>query len=224
MLHHKIEGRRRGYFWFKHSVGMQIFSRIPHVCLCTFRQMAVCLHFSNVLLVLRAIAPTDFWSQNNIPKLKKILENVDSSLSSFSFLLHILLLYFNPAGTLTSSALLPHWFISSAFPSIQRFWEFATFFYLSYCWLEVPICQEGLVSSGLHIGSVGFPLPSRVEIAQSVERWPPGWKAWVWFRTVYDFSVLHSVQTGSEAHATSYLMGTGGDFPGGGEADHSTSI
>jgi hypothetical protein len=30
-----------------------------------------------------------------------------------------------------------------------------------------------------------------------------------------DFSLLHSVQTGSEAHPTSYRMGTRGSFPGG---------
>jgi hypothetical protein len=29
------------------------------------------------------------------------------------------------------------------------------------------------------------------------------------------FSLLHSVQTGSEAHPASYPMGTGGSFPGG---------
>jgi hypothetical protein len=71
ILHHKIERRRRGYFWFKHSAGMQIFSDIPHVCVCvcTFRQMVVCLHWSNVLLPLRGIAPTDFWPDNNILKL-----------------------------------------------------------------------------------------------------------------------------------------------------------
>jgi hypothetical protein len=30
-----------------------------------------------------------------------------------------------------------------------------------------------------------------------------------------EFSLLHIVQTGSGAHPTSYLMGTGGSFPGG---------
>jgi hypothetical protein len=30
----------------------------------------------------------------------------------------------------------------------------------------------------------------------------------------WDFSFLHSVQTGSEAHPTSSLVGTGGSFPG----------
>jgi hypothetical protein len=30
-----------------------------------------------------------------------------------------------------------------------------------------------------------------------------------------EFSLLHVVQTGSEAHPTSYPMGTGGSFPGG---------
>jgi hypothetical protein len=32
---------------------------------------------------------------------------------------------------------------------------------------------------------------------------------------VQDFSLLHSVQTGSGAHPASYPMGTGGSFPGG---------
>jgi hypothetical protein len=40
------------------------------------------------------------------------------------------------------------------------------------------------------------------------------------------FSLLHIVQTGSGVHPTSYIMGTGGSFPGikrqGHEADHST--
>jgi hypothetical protein len=40
-----------------------------------------------------------------------------------------------------------------------------------------------------------------------------------------DFQFLHSVQTGSGAHPTSYSMGTGGSFLGGKaagrEADHS---
>jgi hypothetical protein len=30
-----------------------------------------------------------------------------------------------------------------------------------------------------------------------------------------EFLLLHVVQTGSEAHPTSYPMGTGGSFPGG---------
>jgi hypothetical protein len=30
-----------------------------------------------------------------------------------------------------------------------------------------------------------------------------------------EFSILHSVQTGSGVHPTSYPMGTGGFFPGG---------
>jgi hypothetical protein len=31
---------------------------------------------------------------------------------------------------------------------------------------------------------------------------------------VTDFSLLHSVQTGSEAHPASYTIDTGGSFPG----------
>jgi hypothetical protein len=31
---------------------------------------------------------------------------------------------------------------------------------------------------------------------------------------VKNFSLLHVVQTGSGVHPTSYLMGTGGSFPG----------
>jgi hypothetical protein len=41
------------------------------------------------------------------------------------------------------------------------------------------------------------------------------WTAWVRFPEVQDFSLLHSVQTGSGAHPASYQMGTGGSFPGG---------
>jgi hypothetical protein len=40
---------------------------------------------------------------------------------------------------------------------------------------------------------------------------------------VQKFSLLHVVQTGFEAHPTSYPMGTGGFFPEGkAEADHSS--
>jgi hypothetical protein len=48
----------------------------------------------------------------------------------------------------------------------------------------------------------------------------------VWFPAMQDFS-LHSIQTGSGAHPASYLMATGGSYPGGKaagrEADHSAS-
>jgi hypothetical protein len=33
--------------------------------------------------------------------------------------------------------------------------------------------------------------------------------------TCQEFSLLHVVQTGSGVHPTSYIMGTGGSFPGG---------
>jgi hypothetical protein len=36
-----------------------------------------------------------------------------------------------------------------------------------------------------------------------------------WRPGVQDLSLLHSVQTDSGAHPTSYSMGTGGSFPGG---------
>jgi hypothetical protein len=42
-----------------------------------------------------------------------------------------------------------------------------------------------------------------------------GWRARVGFPAVQDFSLLHSVQTDSEAHPA-YPVGTGGSFPGGG--------
>jgi hypothetical protein len=35
------------------------------------------------------------------------------------------------------------------------------------------------------------------------------------FRWGQEFSLLHVVQTGYEAHPASYLMGNGGFFPGG---------
>jgi hypothetical protein len=41
-----------------------------------------------------------------------------------------------------------------------------------------------------------------------------GWTARVRFPAVQDFSLLHSVQTGSGVHPASYPMGTGGYFPG----------
>jgi hypothetical protein len=47
-----------------------------------------------------------------------------------------------------------------------------------------------------------------------------GWKAEVRFLTAERDLYLHSVQTCSEAHAASHLMGTEGSFPGS-EADHS---
>jgi hypothetical protein len=55
-----------------------------------------------------------------------------------------------------------------------------------------------------------------------------GWTALVRFPVgAKDFSLLHSVQTGSGAHLTSYPMGTRGPFPGvknsEREADHITS-
>jgi hypothetical protein len=52
-----------------------------------------------------------------------------------------------------------------------------------------------------------------------------GWTARARFSAVQDFSLLHSVQTGSGAHSTSYSVGNGGSFPGakrqGRESDHS---
>jgi hypothetical protein len=48
---------------------------------------------------------------------------------------------------------------------------------------------------------------------------------WVWVPVGQEFSLLHVIQTGSEAHPASYQMGTGGSFPWekrpGREADHS---
>jgi hypothetical protein len=38
--------------------------------------------------------------------------------------------------------MLPHWFISSAFPSVHRFKEFAIFFYLSYCYISGRSCEQ----------------------------------------------------------------------------------
>jgi hypothetical protein len=43
-----------------------------------------------------------------------------------------------------------------------------------------------------------------------------GWTAGVRFPAgARDFSLLHSVETGSDAHPASYPMGTGGCKPGG---------
>jgi hypothetical protein len=48
-----------------------------------------------------------------------------------------------------------------------------------------------------------------------------GWMAKVRFLAkIRDFSVLHSLQTGSEAHPATYLVGTGGSFPGGKEVGY----
>jgi hypothetical protein len=48
----------------------------------------------------------------------------------------------------------------------------------------------------------------------------------LWRYVVYEEYHLQIVQTGSGVHPTSYIMGTGGSFPGvkrqGPEADHST--
>jgi hypothetical protein len=53
-----------------------------------------------------------------------------------------------------------------------------------------------------------------------------GWMTWIRFPEVQNFSLLHSVQTGSEAHPAPYTMGTGGLFSlgvkrPGREVDHS---
>jgi hypothetical protein len=66
-------------------------------------------------------------------------------------------------------------------------------------------------------------------IAQSVQRLSTSWAARARFPVgARDFSLVHSVQTGSRAHPTSYLMGTSGSFPRvvkrlGREAEHSQS-
>jgi hypothetical protein len=47
-----------------------------------------------------------------------------------------------------------------------------------------------------------------------------GWTTGVRLPTgTRDFSLLYSVQTGSEAHPASYPMGIGGSFPGGKETE-----
>jgi hypothetical protein len=48
-----------------------------------------------------------------------------------------------------------------------------------------------------------------VGIAQSVQRRATGWTTRVRFLVVKVFPFLHSVQTGSGAHPSSYSMGTG---------------
>jgi hypothetical protein len=53
----------------------------------------------------------------------------------------------------------------------------------------------------------------KVEIAQSAYRRATSRKAWFRFPEVQDFSLLHGVQTGTEAHPASYPMGTGELFP-----------
>jgi hypothetical protein len=51
-------------------------------------------------------------------------------------------------------------------------------------------------------------------VAQLVQRRPTGWVAGIRFPTgERDYSLLHSVQTGSGAHPASYPVGTGSSFP-----------
>jgi hypothetical protein len=45
--------------------------------------------------------------------------------------------------------------------------------------------------------------------------WLNDQEIWVWIPVRQEFSLLHVVQTGCEAHPTSYSVGTGGFFPGG---------
>jgi hypothetical protein len=53
-------------------------------------------------------------------------------------------------------------------------------------------------------------------VAQSVQCPATDWTAGVWSPTeAEDFSSNLCVQTGSGAHPASYIMGTGGSFPGG---------
>jgi hypothetical protein len=53
----------------------------------------------------------------------------------------------------------------------------------------------------------------RAGIAQTVQRRVTGWTAGVQFLGgERDFSLLHSVQTGSGGHPTSYPIATGGSF------------
>jgi hypothetical protein len=65
----------------------------------------------------------------------------------------------------------------------------------------------------------------QVGIAQTVYWQVTGWVVWVRFPAVQDFSILHSIQTGSGAQPASYPMGSRGSFPRvkwqGCEADHS---
>jgi hypothetical protein len=51
-----------------------------------------------------------------------------------------------------------------------------------------------------------------VGIAQSVQRRATGWTTGVRFPAGQDFSLLHSVQTGSGAHLAPYPMDTGDPF------------
>jgi hypothetical protein len=52
-------------------------------------------------------------------------------------------------------------------------------------------------------------------LAGLLKRWATGWTAEVEFPAgVTNFSLVHSVQTGSKAQPVSYPMGTGGCFPG----------
>jgi hypothetical protein len=51
--------------------------------------------------------------------------------------------------------------------------------------------------------------------SESVYQWATGWMAGVRFPGGQGCSVLHSVQTGAEAHLASYPMGTWDCFPGG---------
>jgi hypothetical protein len=53
-----------------------------------------------------------------------------------------------------------------------------------------------------------------IGIAQSVQRRAMGWTAGVRFPAEAINYLLHSVQTGSEAHPASYTMGIGGSFSG----------
>jgi hypothetical protein len=55
----------------------------------------------------------------------------------------------------------------------------------------------------------------RLIFAGLLKQWATGWTAEVQFPAgVTNFSVLHSVQNGSEAQPVSHPMGTGGCFPG----------
>jgi hypothetical protein len=54
-------------------------------------------------------------------------------------------------------------------------------------------------------------------VAQSVQRLPTGWTTDVSefeSQKCREFSLLHSIQTGSGVHPTSYPMSTGSSFPG----------
>jgi hypothetical protein len=76
--------------------------------------------------------------------------------------------------------------------------------------------------------SVTFLSPSQTNVVIQFSRYSDGLRAGrpgFDSRQGQDLSLLHSVQTGPEAHPASYPMGTGGSFPGvkqqGREADHS---